>query len=58
MLNLRTPGTYDMHARLRDFDRDGVAAAVIFHGSLNGEPFPMARALTSIGMSVALPSRT
>ena len=42
MLNIQTPGTYDMHARLRDFDRDGIAAAVVFHGALNGEPFPMA----------------
>jgi hypothetical protein len=33
MSNLRTPGTYDMHARLRDFDRDGIAAAVIFRGA-------------------------
>lgn len=38
--NLRTPGHFDMAARLRDFDADGVAAEVIFHDSQNGEPVP------------------
>jgi predicted TIM-barrel fold metal-dependent hydrolase len=33
-------GHYDMHARLRDMDRDGVAAEVLFHGSQNQEAFP------------------
>ena len=35
-------GHHDMHARLRDLDRDGVAAEVIFHGSQNGEGIPFA----------------
>ena len=38
--NLETEGHYDMHARLRDFDNDGVSAAVIFHDSQNGQPLP------------------
>jgi len=38
--NRRTAGHYDMHARLRDMDADGVAAEVIFHASLNREPIP------------------
>ncbi len=38
--NLKTPGHYDMHARLRDLDADGVAAEVMFHDSQNGQPIP------------------
>lgn len=38
--NLKTAGHYDMQARLRDMDSDGIVAAVIFHGSHNGEPMP------------------
>jgi predicted TIM-barrel fold metal-dependent hydrolase len=38
--NSRTAGHYDMHARLADYDRDGVAAAVLLHGSQNGQPLP------------------
>jgi predicted TIM-barrel fold metal-dependent hydrolase len=38
--NAQSPGHYDMHARLRDLDRDGVAGEVFFHGSQNGEPIP------------------
>jgi len=34
------PGHYDMHARIADMNRDGVAGAVIFHGSQNLEPLP------------------
>lgn len=34
------PGHYDIRARLRDMDADGVAGAVIFHGSQNNEPLP------------------
>ena len=40
MANLQTPGHYDMQARLRDLDNDGVAAEVMFHDSQNGEPMP------------------
>jgi predicted TIM-barrel fold metal-dependent hydrolase len=36
-----TEGHHDMNARIRDMNRDGVAAEVIFHGSQNGEPIPM-----------------
>jgi predicted TIM-barrel fold metal-dependent hydrolase len=39
-LNMQTNGHHDMTARLADMDRDGVAAEVIFHGSMNGEPLP------------------
>jgi predicted TIM-barrel fold metal-dependent hydrolase len=35
-----TAGHHDVYARLRDLDRDGVAAEVIFHGSQNGQCFP------------------
>src|SRR4029450_7964876 len=38
--NFQTEGHYDINARLRDMDYDGVAAGVIFHGSQNGQPFP------------------
>jgi predicted TIM-barrel fold metal-dependent hydrolase len=39
-LNNKTAGHYDMHARLRDLDRDGVAGQVLLHGSQNGEVIP------------------
>ena len=35
-----TPGHHDVYARLKDMDRDGVAADVIYHGSQNGQSFP------------------
>jgi predicted TIM-barrel fold metal-dependent hydrolase len=38
--NSRTAGHHDVGARLRDMNRDGIAAEVIFHGSQNGEPMP------------------
>jgi predicted TIM-barrel fold metal-dependent hydrolase len=38
--NLQTAGHYDGAAFFRDMDREGIAAAAIFHQSLNGEPFP------------------
>ena len=38
--NFQTPGHYESEARLTDYDHDGVAAGVIFHGSTNMEPFP------------------
>jgi predicted TIM-barrel fold metal-dependent hydrolase len=38
--NLRTPGHHDSAARLADYDHDGIAAGVIFHGSMNMEPIP------------------
>ena len=38
--NQQTDGHYDPHAFLRDMDTDGVAGAIIFHQSLNGEVFP------------------
>jgi predicted TIM-barrel fold metal-dependent hydrolase len=39
-VNSQTRGHYDVHARLKDMDWDGVAAEVIFHGSQNEESFP------------------
>lgn len=33
-------GHHDPHARLADMDREGVAAEVIYHFSMNGEPLP------------------
>jgi predicted TIM-barrel fold metal-dependent hydrolase len=38
--NLKTKGHYDVEARLRDMDADGVVAEVIFHDSLNGQSMP------------------
>jgi len=38
--NLQTPGHYDSEARLADYDYDGIAAGIIFHGSENFEPIP------------------
>ena len=38
--NFRTPGHHDSAARLADYDHDGIAAGVIFHGSMNMEPIP------------------
>ena len=38
--NFRTAGHHDSDARLVDYDHDGVAAGVIFHGSMNLEPIP------------------
>ena len=38
--NLDTEGHFDIHARLRDLDNDGVAGEVVFHDSQNGEPLP------------------
>jgi predicted TIM-barrel fold metal-dependent hydrolase len=35
-----TAGHYDVHERLADMDRDGIAAEVVFHGSQNGQCFP------------------
>src|SRR5262245_10898460 len=38
--NLQTPGHHDPAARLADYDYDGIAAGVMFHGSMNMEPIP------------------
>lgn len=38
--NLSLPGHYDATERLREMDKDGVAAEVLYHFSQNGEPFP------------------
>jgi predicted TIM-barrel fold metal-dependent hydrolase len=43
--NLHTAGHYESAARLADYDRDGVAAGVLFHGSQNSQPLPF-RAFT------------
>jgi predicted TIM-barrel fold metal-dependent hydrolase len=49
-----TKGHYDVHARLRDLDNDGMAAEVIFHGSQNGQPIPWNVSDPSIGpMTIA-----
>jgi predicted TIM-barrel fold metal-dependent hydrolase len=42
--NRQTPGHHDMHARLRDMNRDGLTGEIIFHGSQNGEPIPFVAA--------------
>jgi predicted TIM-barrel fold metal-dependent hydrolase len=38
--NLRTAGHHDPVQRLADYDHDGIAAGVLFHGSMNMEPIP------------------
>jgi predicted TIM-barrel fold metal-dependent hydrolase len=38
--NFKTLGHHDSAARLADYDFDGIAAGVIFHGSMNLEPIP------------------
>ena len=62
--NLRTPGHHDPAARLADYDHDGIAAGVIFHGSMNMEPIPFVaeglgkerdfgdRELAAVGMGI------
>jgi predicted TIM-barrel fold metal-dependent hydrolase len=47
--NRTTAGHYDMAARLRDLDRDGVAAEIIFHGSQNEEPIPFGTFVAFLG---------
>jgi predicted TIM-barrel fold metal-dependent hydrolase len=43
--NARALGHNDVHSRLKDMDRDGVACEVVFHSSANGEPLPFAHRL-------------
>lgn len=62
--NFRTSGHYDSGARLADYDHDGVAAGVLFHGSMNMEPIPFVpmtlgkavkygdRELTAVGFQI------
>lgn len=38
--NIGLPGHHDAGARLHDMNRDGVASEVLYHFSMNGEPFP------------------
>ena len=38
--NLQSDGHFDIHARLRDMNADGIAGEVIFHGSQNTQPVP------------------
>ncbi len=39
--NLETAGHYDAETFVRDMDHEGISGAVIFHQSLNGQPFPL-----------------
>lgn len=62
--NFRTAGHHDSAARLADYDHDGIAAGVLFHGSMNMEPIPFVpmtlgkatthgdRDLTAVGFSI------
>lgn len=54
--NFQTDGHHDIHARLRDMNYDGVAAEVIFHGSQNGQPFPLRTHLLAAGGKGNLPA--
>jgi predicted TIM-barrel fold metal-dependent hydrolase len=53
--NFATGGHFDVHARLRDMDHDGIAAEVIFHGSQNGQPFPLRANLLAAAGKGSLP---
>jgi predicted TIM-barrel fold metal-dependent hydrolase len=46
-----TTGGYDPYARLRDMDRDGVAAEVIYHGTQDGNPIPFVGFAASLSLS-------
>jgi predicted TIM-barrel fold metal-dependent hydrolase len=48
--NLQTEGARDIHDRLRDMDRDGVAAEVIFHGSAPFRPIPFLTSGVGVGI--------
>jgi predicted TIM-barrel fold metal-dependent hydrolase len=64
--NQQTAGHFDPHARIADMDADGVSGGIVFHDSLNGQPFPFdymnslgngipapeARALAGVGRSL------
>lgn len=62
--NLQAPGHHDPAARLADYDHDGIAAGVLFHGSMNMEPIPFVpvtlgkaatygdRDLTAVGFAI------
>jgi predicted TIM-barrel fold metal-dependent hydrolase len=52
--NQRTAGHFDPHARLADMDRDGVAGGIVFHDSLNGQPFPFDY-MNSVGNGMPAP---
>src|SRR5262245_41568093 len=45
--NTRTLGHYNSAARLADYDYDGVAAGVMFHGSQSFEPIPFVSPMAS-----------
>jgi predicted TIM-barrel fold metal-dependent hydrolase len=49
--NLQTEGHHDIHARLRDLDRDGVAGEIIFHGSAPFQPIPFMMSYIGAGMA-------
>ena len=53
--NARTAGHHDIRARLRDMDNDRIAAAVIFHGSQNGQPIPWESNVALIRGDVSTP---
>ncbi len=52
--NLLTAGHFDPHARLRDMDRDGISGGIVFHDSLNGQPFPF-EYMNSVGNGIPAP---
>src|SRR4051812_7173345 len=54
--NFCTAGHHDSAARLADYDHDGVAAGVIFHGSMNLEPMPFVP--VSLGKPTQAPDRS
>ena len=47
--NFRTAGHHDPEARLADYDHDGIAAGVLFHGSMNMEPAELEGLTSALG---------
>jgi predicted TIM-barrel fold metal-dependent hydrolase len=52
--NQRTAGHFDPYAQLADMDADGVTGGIVFHDSLNGQPFPF-DFMNSVGNGVPAP---
>ena len=51
--NLQTEGHHDIHARIQDMDRDGVAGEIIFHGSAPFQPIPFMTMYVGSGLGDA-----
>ena len=52
--NQQTKGHFDPHAQLAHMDADGVTGGIVFHDSLNGQPFPFDY-MNSLGNGIPAP---